>query len=399
MPAVRTVCHSFFRPVLASFHQTRIKTLLSCAEGLIAGNTLSLTQIGRHLPGKARVKHKIKRVDRFIGNEKLHKECTAISAAVARRITACLPQCVIAIDWSGCCSQDFHVLRASLVFEGRGLPLLNRVVPSARQEQDEEHQQFLLDLQALLGAHHRVVIVTDAGFKTPWLQQVRALGWEYVGRVRGHIYGKLESEREWHPATKLAQHANATPEVLGLGLLGKSVKQRCPVYFHQYRGPAKGRHKKRGKKQPLYPQAEARYRALAKEPWLLVTSDEHLSAKEVVSIYQTRMQIEQNFRDDKSQRYGFGWSNSKTLGEKRIAVLCLIAQVATLMLWLVGFEGEHQGRHRRYQANTLQRRALSFLSLGKQMLFHESRRITGGLLERALARLSRLYLPSLGVSA
>ncbi|WP_417605280.1 transposase, partial [Oceanimonas baumannii] len=145
--------------------------------------------------------------------------------------------------------------------------------------------------------------------------------------------------------------------------------------------------------------AEARCRAQAKEPWLLVTSDERLSAKEVVSIYQTRMQIEQNFRDDKSQRYGFGWSNSKTFGEKRIAVLCLIAQVATLMLWLVGFECEHQGRHRRYQANTVQRRVLSFLSLGKQMLFHEPRRITGSLLERALSRLSRLYLRSPGVSA
>jgi hypothetical protein len=399
MPAVRTVCHNFFRTVLSSFHQARTNTLLSCAEGLIAGNTLSLTKIGRHLPGKAKVKHKIKRVDRFIGNQKLHDENTAISAAIARRITACLPSCVIAIDWSGCCSQDFHVLRASLVYDGRGLPLLNRVVSSERQEHNDEHQQFLLDLQALLGTQRRVVIVTDAGFKTPWLRQVRALGWEFVGRVRGRIYGKLDSEQEWHPATGLTQHASATPEALGSGQLGKSVQRRCSVYFHQYHGPAKGRHKKRGKKQPLYPQAEERYRALAKEPWLLVTSDERLSAKEVVSIYQTRMQIEQNFRDDKSQRYGFGWSNSKTLGEKRIAVLCLIAQVATLMLWLVGFEGEHQGRHRRYQANTVKRRVLSFLSLGKQMLFHEPRRVTGSLLERALARLSRLYLLSPGVSA
>lgn len=399
MPAVRTVCHSFFHTALTPFHQARIKTLLSCAEGLIAGNTLALTRIGRHLPGKANVKHKIKRVDRFLGNKKLHNESTAISAALARRITACLPRCVIAIDWSGCCSQDFHVLRASLVYNGRGLPLLNRVVSSERQEHTDEHQQFLLDLQTLLGTERRVVIVTDAGFKTPWLRQVRALGWEFVGRVRGRIYGKLESEQEWYPATTLTQHANSTPEALGPGQLGKSVKGRCPVYFHQYHGPSKGRHKKRGKKQPLYPQAEARYRALAKEPWLLVTSDEHLSAKEVVAIYQTRMQIELNFRDDKSQRYGFGWSNSKTLGEKRIAVLCLIAQVATLMLWLVGFECEQQGRHRHYQANTLQRRVLSFLTLGKQMLFHEPRRVTGSLLERALARLSRLYLFSPGVSA
>jgi hypothetical protein len=207
---------------------------------LIAGNTLSLTKIGRHLPGKAKVKHKIKRVDRFIGNQKLHDENTAISAAIARRITACLPSCVIAIDWSGCCSQDFHVLRASLVYDGRGLPLLNRVVSSERQEHNDEHQQFLLDLQALLGTQRRVVIVTDAGFKTPWLRQVRALGWEFVGRVRGRIYGKLDSEQEWHPATGLTQHASATPEALGSGQLGKSVKRRCSVYFINIMGQPRG---------------------------------------------------------------------------------------------------------------------------------------------------------------
>ncbi|ATG75514.1 hypothetical protein AN401_18060 [Zobellella denitrificans] len=391
MPAVSSVCHKFFASAFAPFHQARVKTLLNCAEGLITGNTLSLTRIGRHLPGKACVKHKIKRVDRFLRNEKAHQDCVTMSAALTRRITDCLPCCFIAIDWSGCCSQDFHVLRASLVYEGRSLPLLNRVVPSARQENHDEHQQFLLDLHAALGAHQRVILLSDGGFKTPWLNQVRALGWVFVGRVRGRIHGKLDNEKEWYPAATLAQQATATPEALGAGLLGKTVKPACPVYYHQYHAPSKGRHKKRGKKQPMYPQAEKQYRDAAEEPWLLVTSDADLTARQVVSLYRKRMQIEQNFRDDKSQRYGFGWSNSKSQGEGRLGQLCLIAQVATLFLWLVGFECEQQGLHRRYQANTEERRVLSFLTLGKQVIIHEPRRVTGSLLERALTRLSRIY--------
>jgi len=30
----------------------------------------------------------------------------------------------------------------------------------------------------------KAIIVTDAGFRCPWFQQVREVGWDFVGRVR-----------------------------------------------------------------------------------------------------------------------------------------------------------------------------------------------------------------------
>ncbi|WP_252360521.1 hypothetical protein, partial [Escherichia coli] len=36
--------------------------------------TLTLTELGRNLPTKARTKHNIKRIDRLLGNRHLHKE-------------------------------------------------------------------------------------------------------------------------------------------------------------------------------------------------------------------------------------------------------------------------------------------------------------------------------------
>ena len=80
------------------------------------------------------------------------------------------------------------------------------------------------------------------------------------------------------------------------------------------------------------------YQNLAKEPWLLATSDNTMTSKRVVGLYSKRMQIEQNFRDDKSLRYGFSWRFSKSTGINRIGILCLIATIASTALWFIGCE-------------------------------------------------------------
>jgi hypothetical protein len=37
----------------------------------------------------------------------------------------------------------------------------------------------------------RPVIVTDAGFKVPWFKEISALGWHFIGRVRGKVSVRL----------------------------------------------------------------------------------------------------------------------------------------------------------------------------------------------------------------
>ncbi|WP_426724155.1 transposase [Enterobacter cloacae complex sp. 339J8] len=48
------------------------------------------------------------------------------------------------------------------------------------------------------------------------------------------------------------------------------------------------------------------HRSSAREPWLLFSNAEGLEPHEIMTLYSRRMQIEQNFRDDKSPRFGFG---------------------------------------------------------------------------------------------
>ncbi len=83
MPAP-SICHKYLQQSLSAFNKARVKSLLSCSDALVRGERLTLTAIGRHLPSKAKVKHKIKRVDRLLGNTKSHADLINIYQAIAK---------------------------------------------------------------------------------------------------------------------------------------------------------------------------------------------------------------------------------------------------------------------------------------------------------------------------
>ncbi len=134
MPA-RKVCQNFFQDALGSFHKYRQSALVDATVALIKGASLTLTRIGRFLPGQAQVKNKIKRVDRLLGNESLQKDIPMIFKSIISMLTSKLSLCVIAVDWSGYPSQEYHVLRASLICDGRSIPLLSQHCAIQQAEQ------------------------------------------------------------------------------------------------------------------------------------------------------------------------------------------------------------------------------------------------------------------------
>ncbi len=52
------------------------------------------------------------------------------------------------------------------------------------------------------------------------------------------------------------------------------------------------------------PKTQQEHRSSAREPWLLFSNAEGLEPHQIMALYSRRMQIEQNFRDDKSPRFG-----------------------------------------------------------------------------------------------
>ncbi|GKW43155.1 hypothetical protein PEC301879_30130 [Pectobacterium carotovorum subsp. carotovorum] len=104
------------------------------------------------------------------------------------------------------------------------------------------------------------------------------------------------------------------------------------------------------------------------------------------------MQIEQNFRDEKSERFGFGLraSHSGTVG--RLLVLSLLATLATAVLWLLGYEAENKGLHLKYQANSIKsRRVISYMTLAENVLRHSPLMLRRTVLNTVLNHLAKTY--------
>lgn len=130
---VRALCQRFFQKALAPLHVYRQRALIDSASAVINGASLLLTSIGRHLSGNACVKHKIKRIDRLLGNTYLHDEVSLVFQSITKRLVRNMPRVFILIDWSSYHSESFQLLCASLACDGRSLPLMSCVVPESQQ--------------------------------------------------------------------------------------------------------------------------------------------------------------------------------------------------------------------------------------------------------------------------
>src|ERR1019366_854636 len=77
---------------------SQITTLTVCVLGLMAGHRLSLASIGKYMPGRALVKHKIKRVDRWCGNSLVDVDpITKVMLVALGKRTGSL---LVSVDWT-----------------------------------------------------------------------------------------------------------------------------------------------------------------------------------------------------------------------------------------------------------------------------------------------------------
>ncbi len=159
------------------------------------GEVLTVTHLGRSIRSDAKEKHCIKRADRLLSNRRLQGERTEIYSSLTRLLVGTKQRLVIIVDWSDMaeCKRHF-LLRASVPVQGRSLTLYEEVHTLKSKEKPKTHQQFLQTLKSLLPPNCRPILVTDAGFRTPWFKQVEALGWDWVGRIRNRHEVQLWAE-------------------------------------------------------------------------------------------------------------------------------------------------------------------------------------------------------------
>ena len=335
MHAACAVLQKCFADVFQRMHAARVQVLSGAVLSLLSCRRLVLMDLARAWPGAQRVRAPLKRLDRLLSNRHLAGERSELYAHMARWLIGDR-EAVIIVDWSTLkADESWHLLRAALAVGGRTLTLYEEVHPRGKQQSPAVHRAFLRRLKQLLPAQCRPIIVTDAGFRCPWFEQVQRLGWHWIGRVRNRVYVQLSEHGAWQLTASLLS-ARQRLSVFGAVRLVRDRPFACGLL--RYRAPRQGR-KHRTCQGSVSRNKHSRAAARTQcEPWLLAYSDSlsELPAMRIVQLYKRRMQIEQSFRDLKCERFGCAFCHSLTRYPHRISTLLLLHALASFLAWAQG---------------------------------------------------------------
>jgi hypothetical protein len=345
------------RKTCQSIHKRRLDCLFAAANALINGKKLSLAGLGRNLESSAKTKHCIKRIDRLLGNKKISNELIFLYQNMAKLLLSRTKQVLILVDWSSLtrCGQ-FQMIRAAIPMAGRAITIYEETHLEKDYEKPETHRQFLLKLKEVLPQGCSPIIVSDAGFKNPWFKAVQDLGWEWVGRIRGKTKYRCQGSKAWISVDELYKITTLKERFFGVVELAKSNPILCGFYLFTQKKKHRVHKNLRGHR--VRCSSSLKHARREREPWLIASSlnCKNNSAKKIIKIYKTRMQIEESFRDIKNQRYGFSMSETRSKNTHRFNVLLLIGALAYFAMYLIGKIAENMNKHHDFQSNTIKTR-------------------------------------------
>ena len=352
-----------FELELAAIHVARVRLMFAAVYTLLRSGRLSLTSLGRAIAQNTTPKHGIKRIDRLLGNQHLNLERVDFYRAIARRLVRPGSHPVVIVDWTAV-TTEVWALVAAVPYEGRALIIHAETHGIRSYMKPFVNKAFLDNVKAVLPPC-TPIIVTDAGFRTPWMRLVLAYGWNYICRVRGLNLIRSAKNEAWCDVERLWKMTDARPRELGSYEIGRKSHFRTSIVGIRKKPKYQRRPAKRD-------EGTERAKRAAREPWILATSLT-VSPKKVVAQYALRMRIEETFRDAKSDRFGIALSHARTRSTSRANVLLLLAAYAHLLYVLFGLAAEAAGLQRRFQANTVtHRRVLSLALLGRLVLAQHS---------------------------
>jgi len=367
-----TILHRILSTSFPEIHAKRLASLLAAVEAVVTGSRLTLSDMGRGLSGPVAVKHNIKRIDRLLGNDSLHTEMPKLYEALVRQCLDGISIPLIVIDWSDLTpDRQWQLLRASVAIEGRSMTLYEQVHPQSRATSPRVHQAFLTQLATMLPTGCVPILITDAGFRGAWFRLVNRMGWYWIGRIRNRDMVSPANVDTWAGCKTL--YSRATTKAKSLGQYNYVRNHPVPCRLVLIKHASQKRHKKSRIGKLVHSSRSLKNARAQREPWLLAVSPklDHLSAQAVVAVYAQRMQIEESFRDLKSERFGLGFSAGRSTQKDRLAVLLLVACLASFVLRLIGEVGKARQMEFQFQSNTRRSRpVLSVITLALQLVQH-----------------------------
>jgi hypothetical protein len=323
---------------LPHMHAARWCALRDVVVSAVNGHALGLVALAVGTPRTTKVRHRVKCVDRLLGNPHLEAHRFDLYTALARQWLTGLPQLLIVVDWSSLTADmQWHWLRASVVCDGRSITLYEEVHPRKHLGSLTVHARFIKQLAQLLPkSAHPPIVMTDAGFRNPWFRLVAAQGWQWVGRVRNRDFVRRNDTEDWLPAKALYGKARAMAADLGVCETVRDHPLTCRLVLVKHSPKGRKHCYASGREQNNSTARKCASRC--REPWLLSCSPGlgHLNAEAVVRLYAQRMRIEEEFRDTKNVVLGAGLALSRSHGQQRLQALLLIGHIAQMAKRLIG---------------------------------------------------------------
>lgn len=241
---------------------------------------------------------------------------------------------VLALDTS-LLFEKFCLIRVSVLFRGRAVPLVSRVLEHASAQVSTAHLlPVLAEVKGLLDflGIHQVRLLADRGFcDTELMGWLQICGWHYRIRIKSSL---ILAAPDGQRLCKISEIRLAPRETRCFQNITLTGRHFGPVHVALAR-PADG-----------------------PEQWQVV-SDEPTSV-ETFAEYGERFQIEEGFLDEKSGL--FGVEDSKLRDADSLERLILVLSVATLLLVSEGIQVVQRGNRRVVDPHW--QRALSYLKIG-----------------------------------
>lgn len=189
---------SWIEQLCHGWRKSQVKTFTALWEAFVQAGVCNLSAIARSLSAKTGVgvRHTLKRLCRFLGNERINEDVfyENLVSFVWPRIKhwRVVP---IAIDWTHCQKHEcWQSLVASIVLRGRGIPILvwsyqNGDFDEYGRSRSAVEDAFIKKLKSLLPQSpdqpQTIVIIADRGFaRADLLQLICDQGFHYCIRLK-----------------------------------------------------------------------------------------------------------------------------------------------------------------------------------------------------------------------
>jgi hypothetical protein len=308
------------------------KTLAWMMVGLICSKTVSLGAWTPFVFSQAQYAQSlVRRFSRWLDNNRITVEplygpliAKAVVGWVGKRMSVALDT---SMWWNTYC-----LIRLSVIYRGRAVPLVWRVIEHGSAAVSfETYQDLLNEAKRRLPLACKVVFLADRGFAdTQLMGHLSGLGWHFRIRIKS-TFGIYPSHLAPFQVGEIALqpgHMSCWHEV------SITDKHFGPVHL-------------------------AVARPLGSDEYWYVVSDEAAERK-TLEEYGLRFDIEENFLDDKSN--GFQLESSLIRSAKALERLCLVLAMTTLYLVSVGTSVVKKGHRRLVDPHWF--RGSSYLKIG-----------------------------------